>query len=125
MLHLPEDGSIRLKQRRAELEEELSRLDRDWPLNESVRIEAGRLVQGAPLSVEEPPDGRAPLQGQIAQHIPWVNLADLLIEVDGWTGFTQHFEHAGGHEPRNKNKDLLVHPHASSLAIPNMVVSRK
>jgi hypothetical protein len=114
----------RLKQRRVELEEDLSPLDRDRPQNESVRIETGRLVL-TPLSVEEPPDGRAPLQGQIAQHIPWVNLADLLIEVDGWTGFTQHFEHAGGHEPRNKNKDLLVHLHASSLAIPNMVVSRK
>ena len=39
-------------------------------------------------------------------HLPRVDLADLLVEVDGWTGFTRHFEHAGGREPRTK--DLLA-----------------
>ena len=102
-----------MKQRRAELEEELSGLDRDWSQNESVRIEAGRLVL-TPLSAEDPPEGSVALQEKIAQHLPRVDLADLLIAVDGWTGFTQHFEHAGGREPRNK--DLLVHLHASILA---------
>ena len=113
MLQLPEDGATRLKQRRAELEEELARLDRDWPQNESVRIEEGRLVL-TPLSAEEPPEGSVALQEKIAQHLPRVDLADLLLEVDSWTDFTRHFEHAGGREPRSK--DLRVHLHASILA---------
>src|SRR6266436_8869832 len=36
------------------------------------------------------------------------------MEVDGWTGFSRHLEHAGGAEPRTP--DLLVHCHASILA---------
>jgi TnpA family transposase len=113
LLQLPEDGAARLKQRRAELEEELARLDRDWPQNDSVRIEAGQLVL-TPLSAEDLPEGSVALQEKIARHLPRVDLADLLVEVDGWTGFTRHFEHAGGREPRTK--DLLVHLHAAVLA---------
>ncbi|MBV8265243.1 MAG: Tn3 family transposase, partial [Planctomycetaceae bacterium] len=113
LLQLPEDGSVRLGQRRAELEEELARLERDWPQNDSVRIERGRLVL-TPLSAEEPPAGSVVLQEKIARHLPRVDLADLLLEVDGWTGFTRPFEHAGGREPRTK--DLLVHLHAAVLA---------
>ena len=67
-----------------------------------------------PLSAEDPPEGSVALQEKIAQHLPRVDLADLLLEVDGWTDFTRHFEHAGGREPRSK--DLLVHLHASILA---------
>ena len=112
-VQLPEEGAIRLEQRRTALEEELTRLDRDWPQNRSVRIEEGRLVL-TPLSAEEPPAGSVALQEKIAQHLPRVELADLLIEVDSWTDFTRHFEHAGGREPRTK--DLRVHLHASILA---------
>ena len=39
----------RLKQSRAEPEEEQYRLDRDWPRNDSVRIEAGRPLTGLAL----------------------------------------------------------------------------
>ena len=112
-VRLPEEGAIRLEQRRTALEEELSRLDRDWPQNRSVRIEEGRLVL-TPLSAEEPTAGSVALQEKITQHLPRVELADLLIEVESWTDFTRHFEHAGGREPRTK--DLRVHLHASILA---------
>jgi TnpA family transposase len=73
----------------------------------------GRLVL-TPLSAEEPPAGSIALQEKITQHLPRVELADLLIEVESWTDFTRHFEHAGGREPRTK--DLRVHLHASILA---------
>ena len=69
-----------------------------------------------PLSAEEPPEGSVTLQEKIARHLPQVELADLLLEVDSWTDFTRHFEHAGGREPRGK--DLRVHLHASILARP-------
>ena len=46
--------------------------------------------------------------------IPKVELADLLIEVDSWTNFTDQFEHAGGNQP--KTKDLLSQLYASILA---------
>ena len=46
--------------------------------------------------------------------LPLVELPDLLMEVDGWTGFSRHLEHADGAEPRAP--DLLVQCHASILA---------
>ena len=43
-----------------------------------------------------------------------MDLGDLLLEVDGWTGFTRHFEHASGREPRSQRP--AGPPHASVLA---------
>jgi hypothetical protein len=44
-----------LKQRLPEPEEKLARFERDWPKNDSARIEEGRLVL-TPLTAEEPPE---------------------------------------------------------------------
>ena len=38
----------------------------------------------------------------------------MLVEVDGWTGFSGCFEHAGGTEPRSR--ELTRHLYASVLA---------
>ena len=54
------------------------------------------------------------LEALINARLPLVELPDLLMEVDGWTGFSRHLEHAGGAEPRAP--ELLVHCHASILA---------
>ena len=34
---------------------------------------------------------------------PYVDLSEVLIEVDRWTGFSQCLEHAAGSEPRSKD----------------------
>ena len=44
----------------------------------------------------------------------WSSCPIYSLEVDGWTGFSRHLEHAGGAEPRAP--ELLVHCHASILA---------
>ena len=43
-----------------------------------------------------------------------MQLAEVLIEVDSWTGFTQLFRHAGG--ARSRNPDLARHVYAAILA---------
>jgi hypothetical protein len=55
-----------------------------------------------------------PWEALVDARLPLIELPDLLMEVDGWTGFSRHLEHAGGAEPRTP--DLLVHCHASILA---------
>ncbi len=47
-------------------------------------------------------------------HLPLVELTDLLVEVDSWTHFSRHLEHAGGSEPRTKEQ--VTHLYAAILA---------
>jgi TnpA family transposase len=109
----PGDGAVRLKERQAELEMLLRRFDDELPHHPSLRIENDSLVVG-PLKAEDEQPSLAALEALVDARLPLVELPDLLMEVDGWTGFSRHLEHAGGAEPRAS--DLLVHCHASILA---------
>lgn len=77
-----------------------------------VRLENGEIVV-SPLSAEDRPESAVLLENQITKRLPRVDLADLLIEVDRWTRFSDRFEHAGGAQPRSKT--LLTHLYASLL----------
>lgn len=104
---------MRLDDRQRALEEACARFDRRLAENGRVRVEGDRLFVG-PLSAEERPATAVELERLVDERLPFVDLPDLLMEVDGWTGFSQSFEHAGGSEPRSKQ--LLVNCHASVLA---------
>lgn len=140
LLSLPEDGSARLKLRRAELQElygqfdrffdELlvkhknkSAEDRQFPENFdptghlerkiNIRMENGKLIVTKLPGEELTPSSEA-LKELIAARLPEIELTDLLIEVDGWTNFSRFFEHPSGNEPRTP--DALRHCYASILA---------
>lgn len=78
-----------------------------------MRVEDGELVI-SPLEAEELLEDVKQLQALVAERLPKVELADLLIEVDGWCGFSQHFTHAGNSPSRTPN--LLTHLYAALLA---------
>ena len=61
----------------------------------------------SPASMEELPDEVVQLNDLVAERLPRVELVEVLIEVDSWTGFTQFFRHAGG--ARSRNPDLVRH----------------
>jgi TnpA family transposase len=108
------DGSVRLGERRRELEELLERFDKRMPGGDTgIRMEAGRLIV-TKLSAEEMPPSVAELEQRVDERLPLVELPELLLEVDGWTGFSRAFEHVGKSDPRSKN--LLINCHASVLA---------
>jgi TnpA family transposase len=113
MLGLSEKGEERLEKRKAQLQRALSHFDKKLSLNDDVKIEKGKLVI-SPLQAEDLPQSSVTLRELIAQRLPWVDLTDLLIEVDGWTHFTDCFEHPAGHLP--KTEDLLTQLYASILA---------
>jgi Tn3 transposase DDE domain len=91
----------------------LRRLDDELLHHPSLRIENNSLVVG-PLKAEDERPSLAALEALVDARLPLIELPDLLMEVDGWTGFSRHLEHAGGAEPRTP--DLLVHCHVSILA---------
>jgi len=78
-----------------------------------VRIDGDDLVV-SPLEAEQTPESTAELERLIDERLPYVELSELLIEVDGWTRFSDDFEHAGGTEPRSR--ELWGHLYAAILA---------
>jgi hypothetical protein len=89
---LPEAGSERLAQRAAELNGVLDRLDRGLPSNDQLRL-VGDDLTISPVRGEDLPESAEQLQEQVAERLPKLELADLLIEVDAWTGFTRRSQH--------------------------------
>jgi TnpA family transposase len=112
LLSLPENGEERIEKRKKELESLLSELDEKVIKDKNVRIEKDKLVL-TPLKAEELPESSIHLQQLITERLPQVDLTDLLIEVDSFTHFTDHFEHASGNQSRNK--ELLIYIYASIL----------
>lgn len=113
LVQVPESGTERLRERQQELETRLAHFDKGLPGNSQVRIEKGELIV-SPLRAEETPERVDILQEAVQESLPLVELTDLLVEVDSWTHFSRHLEHAGGGEPRTKEQ--LTHLYAAILA---------
>jgi len=62
-----------------------------------VRIEDDEIIL-SPLEAENRPASAEALEHLITARLPQVELSDLLIEVDAWTHFSDHFVHAAGAE---------------------------
>ena len=107
------DGETRLQQVQAQLADQVTQLERTLKRPENVRLENGQLVI-TPLAAEDLPPSARQLQEEITKRLPRVELSELLIEVDAWTNFSKHFEHAGGSEPRTR--ELLTTLYAVLLA---------
>jgi TnpA family transposase len=113
LLSAPVDSAQRLKEHEGALRERIDELAEvldheehgigpgQGHGHEQVRLEDGELVI-SPLEAEELPVSRQLLEAQVAARLPRLELADLVVEVDGWTHFTDHFTHAAGTEPRTQ-----------------------
>ena len=112
-IQAPEDGTDRLREREEELSGLLDRVEALLAKGGDVRMEGNDLVV-SPLEAEEKPESTAELERLIDERLPLVELSELLIEVDGWTRFSDDFEHAGGTEPRGR--ELPSHLYAAVLA---------
>jgi hypothetical protein len=112
-IHAPADGAVRLAQRGRELVDLLPRVERMLSRQGPVRMEKGRVVV-SPLEAEERPEHVEQLDATITARLPLIDLPDLLIEVDQWTGFSHHLRHLNGREPRRP--DFLPVLYAALLA---------
>lgn len=107
-LGLTEDGCTRLKQREAELKRLLPRLDQLLDRNEGIRIEDGELIVPG-LEGDERPQRVLDLDNRLSTMLPQIELTDLLIEVDQWTGFSKHLTHSGGSSSRIPDLQTLLY----------------
>jgi TnpA family transposase len=119
-LGLTASGRERVAERVRELRELLSRVDSALGSGDGasgdrdVRLEDGHLVV-PPFDAETLPSSAAALADAVTDRLPLVDLPDLLIEVDAWTGFSSHLTH-GGVTPNAPGGDALRHLYAGVLA---------
>lgn len=108
---------VRLDRRRQDLDHELHRGE------SSVRIVDGELIVGRLPGADPIPEADE-LASQVAARLPLVHLAELLIEVDRWTGFTDELTHAGGARPRAagliEQRYAAIVAHACNLGLAAM-----
>jgi TnpA family transposase len=112
-LGLDPTGAKRLSERAQDLRELLPRVDRLLDRPDGIRMENGELI--VPMDeADDLPESAKALADQVGRRLPHVDLTDLLLEVDQWTGFSRHLKHATGGQRRDD--DLLLHLHAAILA---------
>jgi TnpA family transposase len=99
LLDAPTAGAQRLHDHAQTLTQRLAAFAAALDRQEPVRLESGELVI-APLHAAAVPASQQWLEAEVAARLPRLELADLLVEVDGWTHFSDHFTHAAGSEPR-------------------------
>ena len=98
-----------LKGRLADLERELASVERlaaagelpDAAINTSGRLKI------MPLDNAVPDEAEALMQ-QASSLLPHLKITELLLEVDSWTGFTQHFKHLKSGECVDDRQLLLT-----------------
>jgi len=116
MTGAPEDCRKRLKERKQELENLMCSVNRLLEKNDNqagIRLQNNRVVV-SPLDAEDIPESATALKKLVTRMLPKVDLADVLIEVDRWTHFSDCFEHQANAQPRTQT--LLLHMYASIMA---------
>jgi TnpA family transposase len=102
------DGERYLESRLGVLERAMDQVEalaaRDALPDATIRNDRLRLT---PLSNNGPEEADA-LMRRAYSLIPHVKITDLLLEVDQWTGFTQHFTHLKSNAPAEDRKLLLT-----------------
>jgi TnpA family transposase len=98
-LGTPLEATARLDAHKQTLRERLTHLDRALTRQDKIRLEDGAVVV-SPLEAADLPPSTQLLTEQVTARLPRLELADLLVEVDGWTHFSDAFVHAAGTEAR-------------------------
>ena len=112
-LGLDPTGAKRLGDRAQALRPLLPRVDSLLARRKGIRMEHGDLI--VPMDAGHAlPDSAKALAAHLSQRMPHVDLTEVLLAVDQWTGFSQHLKHAPGGPPRTD--DLLQPLHAAVVA---------
>lgn len=102
-VELPVSGSERLDALAEEQGELLRRLARERDTTAQAHLVDSEIV----VDADDPEEGR--LRALIEPMLPEVDLPDLLIEVDGWTGFTEQLVPLSGNRRRSPDMPPLLY----------------
>jgi TnpA family transposase len=114
LLGLPASADERLEQLSGDVDERVAALDRVLATGQvAVDSDDGDLHVRRLPGIERPEPTSA-LAAEIAWRLPDIDLADVLIDVDAWTHFSDELSHAHGATPRQPR--LREHRYAALLA---------
>ncbi len=113
LVQVSESGIHTVEAKIKELSRLLLEFDTSFLDNEQVRIEKDKLVI-TPLSAESISPSTKQLRQQIRERLPWIELTELLIEIDNLTGFSQALISAADSETRTP--ELQRHLYAAIIA---------
>ena len=102
-LALDPDPATIAAQLAASLDTAWRRTAAGYPANTDLRIETrgGRdQIVVTPLDAEVEPASLVALRGEVERLLPEVEIADLPLEVHGWTGFLDEYTHISGTDTR-------------------------
>lgn len=123
LLRISPNGKEVLQNCQTELETLLQTADNSFHQKDYLRFEGNKLIVSRLTAVEQN-DGFSDLEKMLAERIPKIELPDLLIEVDGWTKFSQEIVHVSGSEKRppelSANLYALLIAQACNLGIVRM-----
>jgi len=121
LVSIPADSYDRLDDLQDQLTVALRQLDHHLHDDDALRLENGRLI----LSPYEGNEATSPLSQQIQQLMPRLQLPQLLYEVDTWTDFSHHLQHAGGSTSRidqlNRHRYAVMLAQARNIDFKQMV----
>jgi hypothetical protein len=110
----PGEGLPRLVERETEREARMAQVEKLLARTDShIRVEDDELML-SPLEADKRPASAEALEDLITARLPQVELSELLLEVDAWTHFSDHFVHAAGADTLRPT--LRPHLYASILA---------
>jgi Domain of unknown function (DUF4158) len=112
----PVEGADQLRALAGEQAHLLERLAREQDATAEAHVADGEI---AVEMVEQADEGR--LRKLIEARLPEVDLPELLIEVDGWTGFTEHLTPLSGN--RRRSADMPCQLYAGSSPKPRTSAS--
>lgn len=102
----PIDGTARLQEREAELRTLAERVEPLFANPKSwLREDDGKWVL-SPLQAEGRPKSAEDLENELVARLPRLDITDLLIEVDAWTGFSRHIDHTSLGTPTGSEEEL-------------------
>ena len=105
MMNAPLAAAQRLDTRITEMKAAAQKVEALLSETSPIRLDADHRLVLTPLDAETRPPSVEPLEQMIAERLPRVNLAELLIETDRWVNFTSTLTHLTHHH-RCKISDL-------------------
>lgn len=91
-----------------QLDRELEQFTQVTQSNTGVRMKDKQLIVSPPKA-EETPDTVKALQSLVTKCLPLVDLTDLMVEVDGWTQFSQLFVHSDRGQSRSAETQVYLY----------------